>query len=299
MSRFQANLVLLVVAMIWGGGFVVQQIGVGSLGTIGFTGARFLLGALVVAPFALRQYFQEAKNSSFSGVAGWLLLVLVGCVLFTAAGLQQYGILHTSVTNSGFLTGLYVPLVPLLSLLLFRKAVHPVVWPASLFCFLGIWLLGGAQQESLAKGDWWVIASSFFWALHVIIVGSAAKHTGMPLVVAAAQFAVCGILGIIAGIFFEGAGVSHFASAWKGICYSGIFSVGLAFTLQVVGQRYTAATDAAIILSAETVFAALAGIIFLGERLGLVQFAGAMLIFSSVISVEVLPLVVRRRRKSF
>ncbi len=282
MSRLQANFVLLVVSMIWGGGFVVQQV--------------FLLGALTVFPFALRQYLQGPQKRQVLTVSHWLFIVLVGLVLFTAAVLQQYGIFHTTVANSGFLTGLYVPLVPLLTLLLFRKPVHWIVWPASLLCFLGIWLLGGAQQASFVKGDWWVMASSVFWALHVIIVGAAAQRTKMPLVVAVVQFTVCGLLGIFTGIFFEGAEFVHFISAWKGVCYSGIFSVGMGFTLQVVGQRYTAATDAAILLSAESFFAAFAGMIFLAESLTVVQVAGAVLIFFSVLAVEVLPLLPDRGR---
>ncbi len=289
MSRLQANLVLVVVAMIWGSGFVVQQVGTGELGTISFTGIRFLLGALVVSPFALRQYRQRMRGGRKTALSHWLLMALVGGVLFVAAVLQQYGIFHTTVTNSGFLTGLYVPLVPLLCCALFRSRVHISVWPASLFCFLGIWLLSGAQYQAMATGDWWVMASSVFWALHVIVVGTAAQRTQMPLVVAAIQFAVCGIFGLIAGIVVEGAEFAHFTAAWKGVCYSGIFSVGTAFTLQVVGQRYTAAADAAIILSSESIFAAVGGIIFLGERLVLVQIAGAVLIFFSVVAVEVLP----------
>ncbi len=297
MNRLQANLLLVVVAMIWGSGFVVQQVGTGELGTIGFTGIRFLLGAVVVFPFAFYQYRQ--KKSS-----GWQLspslgaaMIFVGLVLFIAASLQQYGIFYTTVTNSGFLTGLYVPLVPLLSLLFFRKRIHLSVWPASLSCFVGIWLLSGAQEFVFAKGDWWVMASSLFWALHVIVVGIVAQKTQMPLVVAGVQFAVCGVLGVFAGVIVERVSLDQLTAAWQGICYSGILSVGVAFTLQVVGQRYTAPADAAIILSSESVFAACCGILFLGERLELIQAVGALVIFLSVIAVEVLPLAALRVRK--
>ncbi len=297
MSRLQANLVLVVVAMVWGSGFVVQQVGTGELGTISFTGIRFLLGAVVIFPLAFRQYCQGVKDGGEITFFHWLFMFLVGGVLFTAAALQQYGIFHTTVTNSGFLTGLYVPLVPLLTLILFRSRVHISVWPISLLCFLGIWLLSGAQHQGMAKGDWWVMASSVFWALHVIVVGAAAQRTQMPLVVAVVQFTVCGIFGLIFGIIAEGAELAHFTAAWKGICYSGFLSVGIAFTLQVVGQRYTPAADAAIILSSESVFASLAGIIFLGERLSPVQIAGAALIFFSVLAVELLPLIGRGHAK--
>lgn len=296
MTRLQANCILLVTAMIWGSGFVVQQVGTGELGTAGFTGIRFLIGAAVVFPLAFRQYRAARRAGAVLHLSDWLAMALVGLVLFTAAALQQYGIFHTTITNSGFLTGLNVPMVALLGLFFFHKQVHFSVWPASLCCLLGIWLLSGAQQVTLVKGDLWVIASALFWAFHVILVGMMAQRTGMPLVVAVVQFAVCGLVGLFAGIMLEGAECSHFLGAWKGICYSGILSVGVAFTLQVVGQRYTPAPDAAILLSSESVFASLGGIIFLGERLSLEQFSGAVLIFLSILAVELLPMTRGRAR---
>ncbi len=297
MSRLQANFVLLLTAMIWGSGFVVQQVGTGELGTISFTGIRFLLGAVVVFPLAFRQYRFCFRCQRLPDFKGWLKMILVGLILFTAGTFQQYGIFHTSITNSGFLTSLYVPLVPLFGLVLFRKRVHISIWPASLSCLLGIWLLSGAQQLVIAKGDIWIIMSSVFWALHVVFVGLVARHTGMPLVVAVVQFCVCGLVGVVTGIFLEDVEVSQFIAAWKGILYSGILSVGIGFTLQVVGQRYTAAADAAILLSSESVFASLAGMIFLGERLSLAQFCGAAVIFISILVIELLPIKTTQAKK--
>lgn len=297
MTRFQANFLLLLTAMIWGSGFVVQQVGTGQLGTISFTGIRFLLGAVVVSPLAFRQYRSARQSGQTQDCFTWLGMGLVGLVLFTAAALQQYGIFHTTITNSGFLTGLYVPLVPLLSLIFFRKKVHFSVWPASIACLFGIWLLSGAHQVAFAKGDLWVIASTIFWALHVILIGLMAQRTGMPLVVAVVQFVVCGLFGLFAGFVLEQPDIAYFFDAWKGILYSGVLSVGIAFTLQVVGQRYTPPSDAAILLSSESVFASLAGIIFLGERLNLLQFSGAALIFTAILAVELLPSTLGRVRK--
>ena len=289
MTRLQANLLLALAAMIWGSSFVVQQIGTGNLGTISFTGSRFLLGAFVVLPLALRQLAQRRREGYSFSRRDRLGILCTGLVLLTAAVLQQHGILRTSVTNSGFLTALYVPLVPVLGLVLLRRRVHFAIWPASIGCFVGTYILSGANEVSLAVGDLWVISSTLFWAGHVMLVGIMAGRTQAPLVVAAGQFLVCGLGGLLLGYAVEGPQAADFAGALWGILYMGIFSVGMAFTLQVVGQRHTPAADAAIILSAETVFAALGGMIFLGERLSLFQLSGALLILAGILAVELLP----------
>ncbi|MBW2682943.1 MAG: DMT family transporter [Deltaproteobacteria bacterium] len=289
MSRLQANLLLALAAVIWGSSFVVQQIGVGNLGTISFTGARFLVGALIVFPFAVRQFRRVEKEERKFQRQDWLMLAITGTVLLTAAVLQQHGILRTTVTNSGFLTALYVPMVPFLGLIFLKRKVHFIVWPAAICCFIGTYIMSGAQTVELAEGDLWVISSTLFWAIHVILVGVMASRTRAPLVVAAVQFTVCGIFGLVLGCLVEAPQAADFLGAVWGICYVGVFSVGMAFTLQVIGQRYTPAPDAAIILSSETVFAALSGMLFLGERLTAMQFMGGALIFVSIIAVELFP----------
>lgn len=291
MTRIQANLLLTMAAMIWGSAFVVQQIGTGSLGTIAFTGARFLVGALIVLPFALPQLQRVGRQERRFHSTDWLGILITGCVLLTAAVLQQHGILRTSVTNSGFLTALYVPLVPVLGRIFLKRKVHFAIWPASICCFVGTYILSGAQSVDLVPGDLWVISSTIFWATHVMLVGIMASRTGAPLVVAAGQFLVCGLGGLCLGFFVESPTIDQIIGAIWGILYVGVFSVGMAFTLQVVGQRYTQAADAAIILSSETVFAALGGMVFLGERLTLVQLSGGVLILASILAVELVPLL--------
>lgn len=290
MSRIQANFLLILAAMIWGSAFVAQQVGTGSLGTVSFTGARFLVGGIVVLPFALQQFRRVHSSERKFVPADGGLLALTGTVLFTAAALQQYGILRTTVSNAGFLTALYVPMVPIIGLLLLRRKVHWVVWPASVGCFIGTYIMSGAHQVELRAGDFWVIASTVFWAFHVLLVGYVASRTRAPLVVAASQFFVCGFLGLGCGALIEQPAIADFHSALFGIAYVGVFSVGMAFTLQVVGQRYTQAADAAIILSSETVFAAFAGFLILGERLSLLQLSGAGLILLGIVAVELVPL---------
>jgi drug/metabolite transporter (DMT)-like permease len=291
MTRIQANLLLFLAAMIWGSSFVVQQIGTGDLGTITFTGARFLIGAMIILPFGIRQLSRVERKERKFDLKDWCGIVLTGLVLLTAATLQQHGILRTTVTNAGFLTALYVPLVPFLGLMFLKRKVHFTIWPASICCFVGTYILSGAHGMELAVGDLWVIASTIFWACHVILVGILASRTRAPLVVAATQFLVCGIGGLVLGFIFESPDYAQIRGAAWGICYVGFFSVAMAFTLQVIGQRFTPAADAAIILSSETVFAAIGGILFLGERLSITQFLGGALILFSILVVELLPMM--------
>lgn len=290
MSRLQANFILLFAAVIWGSTFVVQQIATGGLGALTFTASRFFLGTLFVLPFAIKQYRKVGRGERPIQKGDWLGMVLTGCMLFLGASLQQFGIFFTSVTNAGFLTALYVPLVPFIALVFLKKKIHWSVWPSAIACLIGTYIMSGAGSIELKSGDWWVIGSAVFWAAHVLFVGTMAAKTGAPIVLAGVQFFVCALLALIFGLVIEHPQLVDFTGSLYGILYGGLFSVGIAFTLQVVGQRYTNPADAAIILSTETVFAAVAGFIFLGERLTTLQLSGAALIFTGVLAVELLPM---------
>ena len=293
----QANGLLLLAAVIWGSTFVVQQVGTGGLKTISFTGIRMLVGAFFVLPFAWRQYRQIVQNGSSIEASDWFGIVCTGVVLFTAAALQQYGIFHTTVTNAGFLTALYVPLVPIISLLVLRRKIHWSAWPASVLCLAGTYIMSGAQAIDLKIGDVWVIGSSFFWACHVILVGTMAVRTRAPIVVACGQFFVCGMCGTILGIVVEQPSFVDLQTGLFGVLYAGMLSTGIGFTLQAIAQRFTHEADAAIILSSETVFAALAGFLFLSERLTTLELTGASLIFIGIIAVQLLPMLRNKARQ--
>lgn len=296
MTRLQANSLLLLTAVIWGTTFVVQQVGTGGLQTLTFTGTRMLVGALFVMPLAVRQFLRVHRHERRFDRRDWLGIVITGMILFCGSALQQYGIFHTTVTNAGFLTALYVPLVPIIARLLFKRTVHWSVWPGSCCCLVGTYIMSGAQGLALSTGDFWVIASSFFWSFHVIMVGIMAIRTRAPLAVACGQFAVCGVLGLITGIMLEHPQPVNFSDGLFGILYAGLLSTGVGFTLQVVGQRFTREADAAIILSSETVFAAVSGGIFLGERLGLGELSGGLLIFLGIMMVQLMPMCRRTVR---
>lgn len=295
MTRLQANALLLLAAVIWGSAFVGQVLGMAGVGPLTFTGVRFLLGALVVLPLAWRERRQLRQQGHGFGraEAGWI--TLLGTLLCTGVVMQQIGLMGTTVTNAGFLTALYVPLVPLLAWLFQRQAPHWSVWPAAAGCLGGTWLLTGASLGSLARGDLWVLASAAPWAVHVLLVGQVANRLRGAYGLACGQFAVCGLVATAAGLALEPLDWTGLARAAGAIAYTGVLSVGVGFTLQVVGQRHAHPADAAIVLSSETVFAALFGAWWLGDRLGSTGLAGCALILASIVLVQTLPLLRTRR----
>ena len=297
MKRFQADLLLLLAALIWGTAFVAQHTGMRDVGPILFTGSRFLLGALVVAPFAWWEWsrlMREGRLPDRRALGGGVVL---GGLLFLGAIFQQVGIAGTTVSNAGFLTALYVPLVPLIAAMFLGDRVHWIVWPASLGCLGGTYLLGGGSLSALVAGDFWVMLSALFWAAHVLLVGRVAVRMGTPMGTAFLQFLLCGVLGTALGSVVEPVDGPALLRALPSLAYAGILSVGVGFTLQVIAQRHTPSADAAILLSCETLFAAVAARLYLGETLAPLQVAGGVLIFGSVLSIQILPLLRFGRRK--
>ncbi|MBB5204066.1 drug/metabolite transporter (DMT)-like permease [Inhella inkyongensis] len=289
MTRLQADLLLTFVAIIWGSAFVFQAHGMQHLGPMAFTGVRFLLGALVVLPLALWEAPRRRPESRQRPMAPTLLLL--GSLMAVGAAFQQIGIVTTSVTNAGFLTALYVPLVPVLGALLLKESPHWSVWPCALACVAGAYLLSGVQTLQLHVGDAWVIASVFPWALHVLLVGRMADKFDAPFAIASGQFAVVGALCLAYAFLFEPFTWAQVQAAAIPIAYTGMLSAGVAFTAQVVAQRTAPASDAAIILSSETLFAAGFGYWLLGERLNTQGLLGCALILAALLAVQLLPLL--------
>lgn len=292
MTRLQANTLLLLAGAMWGMGFVAQSTAMTAIGPFLFIGLRFAMATLSMLPFAIR----ESRHADHRlKREDWRAFCLIGLLLFGGMGAQQVGLMTTTVTNAGFLTGLYVVMVPFLGVLLFRQWPHRIVWLATLCALAGIWLLSGGDALALHSGDWLTILCAALWALQVIYIARAATHTGRPITLAVTQFAVTAVIGLAIALMFEPINFAAICAALPEILYAGIFSGGIAFTLQVVGQRYTTAPQAAIFLSTEAVFAALFGALFLGERLPPVGFAGCALILGAILLVEIVP-VLRGRR---
>ena len=294
MSRMRANALLLLVALIWGSAFVGQSLGMAGVGPLTFTGVRFVLGALVVLPLAWREWRQLTASGHAPGRAEARWVGLLGGLLCTGVVMQQIGLMTTSVTNAGFLTVLYMPLVPLLAWVFQRQLPHWSVWPAAAGSLAGVWMLTGASLTALTSGDWWVLLSALPWAVHVLLVGQVANRLRGAYILACGQFAVCALIACALGAATETVSADGLRTAAGAIVYTGILSVGVGFTLQVVGQRFAHPADAAIILSSETVFAALFGAWLMGDRLNALGLAGCALILACILAMQVLPLWCRR-----
>lgn len=297
MSRTSANILLLMAGTIWGMGFVAQQTAMEDIGPMLFIAMRFILAGLAVAPFA----YAEMKRKKITSMSAEInrfkgSFFLVGLAFFLAMAFQQVGLIGTSVTNAGFLTALYVIMVPIIMISVLRVAQPVVIWPASILALGGIYLLSGGDLASLNSGDMLIILCSFFWAAHVILTGRVGQKTDLPVTMATIQFFVTAVLAFIcfaiASTFGLGESIPSSAQllgALPEILYAGFFAGGLGFTLQAVGQRYTTESAAAVLISTESLFAAMFGAIFLGERLQQWGYVGCGLIFAAILMVELMP----------
>ncbi len=264
--NIRADLTLLLVAAIWGFAFVAQRLGMDYLGPFGFNGSRFLLGAVSLLPLLL---IFRPKPGSTEPRAMLRGSATAGIFLFLGASLQQAGLLWTSAGNAGFITGLYIIIVPLIGLLL-GHVTRLNTWLGGLFAVIGLYFLTVNQSPgesfNINTGDLLVLGSAFFWAAHVIVIGKLASQLD-NLRLAIIQFFICALLSFIVAIVFEQDTLSlaNIALAWQPIAYAGLLSVGVAYTLQVVAQRDAPASHAAIIMSLEAVFAAIGGWWLLSE----------------------------------
>ena len=292
MPRPIAVLLLLVTTLLWGMAFVAQKSAMDSMGPLTFTSARYLLGGLVILPLALWEYSRRAKNVS---ARDWLLVFVLCVSFFMGSWLQQWGLTMTTVTNGGFITSLYVLFVPLIGLIVLRHWPHPIVWLCMPLALIGVYYLNGGGLDSFNTGDAFVLGSAFFWAVQVLMLGFVANRTGLPVFVSALCFIFSGLVATGGAFAFETPTWAALADGWVQILYAGILSTAVAFTLQAVAQRHVPPANAAIILSSESLFAALGGFLILGERLPPVGYAGAAMIFAAIVIVETVPALVRRQ----
>ncbi len=293
MPRPIAALLLLLCTMLWGFAFIAQKSAMDSMGPLTFAGVRYLLGGLLILPLAL---FEKRRRAKPLSPRLWAVIGAMSLVFFVGSWLQQAGLATTTATNGGFLTGLYVFLVPVLGFLMFRTRPHPIILVCVPAALLGIYYLNGGGLSSFNSGDYLIVVSAVFWAMHVILVGYLARATGLPVFISAISFLVAGTLALSIAFVIEAPTWEGISAGWLQIAYAGILSTAVAFTLQAVGQQYVPPANAAIILSAESLFAALGGAVLLGERLPPIGYAGATLIFVAILLVEAIPPLLERRR---
>lgn len=292
--RLKADLTLFIISIIWGSAFVAQRV-VGQMGGVYlFNGFRYLLAAIVVLPFALRvgPAFSRARQVTPHGDASqnqtyssfkWMFIA--GFLLFLASALQQAGMLYTTAGNAGFITSLYVVLIPVLLFLFWGEKPHWILVVAAGLAGVGAFLLSTGGRLEVRAGDALELAGALFWALHVIVLGKfASKFEAMSFSVG--QLAVCGVLNLLVGISVEPMMPLN-GSLLFAIAYTALLSLGLCYTLQVWAQRHTPPADAALILSLESVFAVLAGWLLLDEILVSIQIFGCALIFIAVLLSQV------------
>jgi drug/metabolite transporter (DMT)-like permease len=293
MTHARANLMLLMAGAIWGMGFVAQSTAMENLGPWLFIALRFTVAALTMLPLALRENMRAGslpKRDDFGKFA------IIGLTLFFGMAAQQTGLLTTSVTNSGFLTALYLIFVPLSGVVLFRQLPHAVIWPAALCALFGIFLLSGGKLDALAEGDWLTIICAVFWALQILLINRYANASGRPVTLAVTQFVVTAILGFAAALAFERIDLNAAILSAPEILFAGVFAGGIAFTLQAVGQRHTSAPQAAIFLSSEALFAALFGALIMNDRLPPSAWLGCALIFGAILATELVPAWMAKRQ---
>lgn len=296
MPRFVAVLLLLICTMFWGFAFVAQKSAMDSMGALTFAASRYLLGGLLVLPFGLIEYRRKATTAATSLTRrDWTLLGVLSIVFFLGSWLQQVGIAFTTITNSGFLTSLYVLFVPLIAFALVRSRPHPIIWIGAPLALVGIYYLNGGRLDGLNFGDMLVIGSSVLWGLHVFLLGSMAARIGMPVFISAVYFLAAGVLSLGFAFALETPTLDALSAGWVEVLYAGVFSTAIAFTLQAIGQQHVPPANAAIILSAESLFAAIGGAVIMGERLSLMGYAGAGMIFCAILLVETVPAFARRR----
>ncbi len=293
LSRLGADWLLLATSIIWGVTFVVQK-DIGALPPLAFVAARFAVSAFAVAPLALL----ERRGAGLPRAPrAWRLALVIGLMLFLGSSLQQAGLATTSATNGGFLTACYVVLTPFVVWALSRRRPRAIVFAAGAVSLVGAWLLatGGGPTRPPTIGDGLVGLADLAWATAIALTPIFLVKTERPLTLAFSQYAVCAGLAAVASAALEGiAPAAAFLAAAPAILFAGLVSGAVGYTLQIVAQRHTPPAEAALILSMESVFAAIAGAIWLGESLTVAGAIGCALILFGAIAAEAAPALAGR-----
>ncbi len=282
MKKLKSSMILLLTATIWGVAFVAQSAGMDYVGGFTFNCVRSLIGGVVLVPcvFLLRKWKGEAAGA---GDKKTLLAGGISCgvVLCIASNLQQHGIKYTTVGKAGFITALYIVLVPILGLFL-HKRVGKLIWLGLVFAVTGLYFLCINEQFRVGMGDLLVLGCAAVFAVHILVIDYFAPKVDC-VAMSCIQFLVCGVLSGIPAILFEDIRVSSILGAAGPILYAGVLSCGVAYTLQIIGQKNMNPTVASMILSLESVISVLAGLILLQQKLSGRELLGCGLMFVAVV----------------
>lgn len=296
-KQLKSDLMLLITAIIWGSAFVAQKAGT-VLGPFTYNGLRYIIGGIVLIPVIIIFGGFDARKRKTSGGGRFIdrqtLIggLACGVVLCIASSLQQMGIyFDTDAGKAGFITSLYIVIVPLLGML-FGKKVKPSVWVCVCMGIIGFYMLtiagkGGSTEFGFKTGDFFVLLCAFCFACHIMVIDHfAPKCDGVKM--SCVQFFVTGIVSLILMAIFETPVLEDIIDCWLPILYCGVLSCGVAYTLQILAQKDAEPTAATLIMSLESVFAVLFGVLLAGERLTLIEGLGCIVIFIAVVTPQLL-----------
>lgn len=280
----KSNLLLLITAIIWGFAFVAQRAGMEYLGPFTFNTARFTLGSLSLVPLLLLNKRRKFNQSQIISLNNKTLLyggLAAGLFLFLGATLQQTGMVYTTAGKGGFITGFYIILVPILGLLIKQKTSF-LTWLGAVVATIGLYFLSVSENLGINIGDILVFSAAFFWAGQILVIGFFSNKTD-SIQLAFLQFLICALLSFISALIAENVIFYNLYLAIIPILYAGIFSSGIAFTLQVIAQKEAHPANAAIIMSLESVFAVIGGWMILSETIPLRGIIGCGLMLTGMI----------------
>lgn len=295
LRKYKGDLALLLAALIWGTSFISQKLGMNYVEPLTFTASRFLLGGFVLIPVIL--FFQqknkkdqmlqhsEPQRKPYKGKDLLIGGTLCGASIFLGASAQQIGIVSTTAGKAAFITALYIVIVPLLGLFLKHKVTR-ATWFGIALAVIGLYLLTIREGFSIQRGDAIVLIGTIFWALQIIIIDHYVDKTD-SLKLSCVQFFTAGLLSAVAAFLFETPVLADIIACGGLILYMGFFAVGLAYSLQIIGQKQTKPAVAAIIMSLESVFAVIFGAIFLQESMSPKELSGCALMFAAFIVTQV------------
>ena len=291
MKKTISFICLIICTLIWGTTFIAQDTGMDNIGPFTFNSTRFFVGFLTVIPFVFLFEKKKISNQIKSKKNKFLKLIIpVGIFLFLGCIFQQVSLLYTNVANSAFFTIFYVPMVPIIVYFLFSEKLHWSIWPSVLACVIGGYFLSDISDTTIRFGDGLVLIGALFWALHIIYIGKIIDLFDLPFFIVLIQNLIVASLSFILVIIFEEFDFSKIALETIEILYAGILSGGVAFALQIFGQRNISPTPAAIIMALEGVIAAIAAWIILNQILNLNNIIGCSLILGGILLSQLVPI---------